>query len=306
MLGSALYREFKANGHECFAAIRRSRVDLDAEVEREFQPTDLICDVDALSPDSVTDLLRQLRPDFLLNAVGLTPRRSINDKSLLIQTNSVLPHQLAKICEKLGVRMVHYSTDCVFKGQTQGPTQGYTENDRPDADDDYGLSKRMGEVLDQDHVLTLRGSIVGLELQNHTELLEWFISQRNTKEVVGFKAFHYSGMTTTQMAKVTLKCAQMGLSGLWHASGPFTTKYDLLQTAAREFQFPVQVVPDIQKFADKRLSSERLAKVIGPVTPDWGRMLAEQAAWWHERQNSSPSSTISQNNGQKHQPRKSA
>ncbi len=306
MLGSALYREIKAQGHECIAAIRRSRTDLSAEIEREFQPTDLVCDVDALDPDSVTDLLRQLRPDFLLNAVGWTPRRPIKDKSLLIQTNSVLPHQLAQICEKRGVRLVHYSTDCVFKGQARAPEQGYTENDRPDADDDYGLSKRLGEVSNQDHVLTLRGSIVGLELQNHTELLEWFISQRQTHEVVGYKAFHYSGMTTTQMAKVTLKCVQAGLSGLWHASGPFTTKFDLLQTAAQEFQFPVHVIPDTQKFADKRLSSDRLAKVIGPVTPDWGRMLAEQAAWWRERQGSFKTTTISPKQGQKHQSRKSA
>ena len=52
-----------------------------------------------------------------------------------------------------------FSTDCVFSGKEGN----YKETSIPDADDIYGLSKRLGEIEDK-NALTLRTSIIGHEL----------------------------------------------------------------------------------------------------------------------------------------------
>ena len=113
--------------------------------------------------------LLKVNPDIIINAAGVTIRR-VEDSSLnqIIFTNSLLPNILNKWSEKHNCRLIHFSTDCVFSGK-KGK---YKENDITDAIDVYGKTKSLGEV-NSDHCLTLRSSMVGFELNNKTELLEW-------------------------------------------------------------------------------------------------------------------------------------
>jgi dTDP-4-dehydrorhamnose reductase len=67
------------------------------------------------------------------------------------------------------------STDCVFTG-SKGM---YTEEDVTDAQDLYGVSKRLGEV-DYPNAITLRTSIIGHELNGNRSLIDWFLSQEGT------------------------------------------------------------------------------------------------------------------------------
>lgn len=84
----------------------------------------------------------------------------------------MLPHQLARLCQLAGARLIHISTDCVFleKGF-------YTENDNSDAEDLYGKSKFIGEITESSNAITLRTSIIGHEFNSKTALVEWFLSQ---------------------------------------------------------------------------------------------------------------------------------
>ena len=118
---------------------------------------------------NIQEFLLKVNPDIIINAVGVTIRR-VEDSSLdqIIFTNSLLPNILNKWTEKHNCRLIHFSTDCVFSGK-KGK---YKENDITDALDVYGKTKSLGEV-NSDHCLTLRSSMVGFELNNKTELLEW-------------------------------------------------------------------------------------------------------------------------------------
>ena len=54
----------------------------------------------------------------------------------------------------------------------------YSETDKVDAKDLYGISKFKGEIK-SNNVLNIRTSIIGIELNSSYSLLNWFLSQKN-------------------------------------------------------------------------------------------------------------------------------
>src|SRR3990167_5937982 len=67
----------------------------------------------------------------IINCAGKLP---LSDYRETISTNSLGPHQLAR----LGMRMIHVSTDCVFSGK--GSEVYHSSQERPDPVDLYGRS----------------------------------------------------------------------------------------------------------------------------------------------------------------------
>ena len=128
----------------------------------------LLGGLDATDPDSAYALIDDVRPDFVLNAVGIVKQRADAKAAIpSIAVNSLWPHVLADACARHEARMVHVSTDCVFSGSRGG----YVESDVPDAFDLYGRSKLLGEVTDRENAVTLRTSIIGWQLGEPTGLV---------------------------------------------------------------------------------------------------------------------------------------
>jgi dTDP-4-dehydrorhamnose reductase len=96
----------------------------------------LISGIDAGNHNSLVSAFRNVRPDIVINCIGLVKQLAeANDPLLAIPVNTLLPHHLAQLCELSGARLVHISTDCVFSGK-QG---NYLESDVADAGDLYGM-----------------------------------------------------------------------------------------------------------------------------------------------------------------------
>jgi len=101
---------------------------------------------DARDQQSITALVDEFGPDVVINAVGVIKQAPlVQNKLLTAEVNGALPHFLASECSRVGARLVHISTDCVFSGQRGG----YTEDDVPDPVDFCGRSKLLGEVDDR-------------------------------------------------------------------------------------------------------------------------------------------------------------
>ena len=107
---------------------------------------------------------------------------------------------------------------------------GYKEDDIKDAYDTYGLSKSLGEVIN-DVDLTFRTSIVGPELKEKGEgLFHWFFTQRGT--IKGFTNAFWSGVTTLFLASAIDTAIEQNISGLYHVTnGNKISKYELLNLA---------------------------------------------------------------------------
>jgi len=102
-------------------------------------------DIEITNIDSIKNSLSSIRPEIVLNtaAYHIVPEaEKFPDKAFNINGTAVL--NLAKVCQDLDVRLVHYSTDYVFDGKKQQP---YTEDDRPNPLNVYANSKLSGEYF---------------------------------------------------------------------------------------------------------------------------------------------------------------
>lgn len=83
---------------------------------------------------SLTRLLEETRPDFLINAAGFTGRPNVDAcelrKAECLAGNAVLPGIINDVCQQFGLPWGHISSGCIFTG-TRADGQGFTEQDQP-------------------------------------------------------------------------------------------------------------------------------------------------------------------------------
>jgi dTDP-4-dehydrorhamnose reductase len=278
MLGHQLLKHFSVR-HDTRVTLRQtldhySRFGL-------FKSDNTYGEVDARSADSLREVLVDFRPQAVINAIGLIKQRPIAQEAIPnIEINALLPHKLAMLCKEVGARLVHMSTDCVFSG-SRGH---YRETDRPDSEDLYGLSKLLGEVRTS-HCITLRTSVIGLELSRKTGLLEWFLAQKGT--VHGYQRTIFSGFTTIELGRIIEKILLQfpEASGLYHVSSAPISKLDLLLLIKEKLSLPLQVIPDDRVRCDRSLDSARFRAEFGYKPPSWDTMLEELTKDIMERSN---------------------
>ena len=102
-------------------------------------------DVDIRDAAATRSILEALRPTWVLNtaAYNLVDRAEEDGRSAFA-LNAEAVGSLADICQRIGARLVHFSTDYVFDGAKRTP---YLETDPPRPLSVYGESKLAGELL---------------------------------------------------------------------------------------------------------------------------------------------------------------
>jgi dTDP-4-dehydrorhamnose reductase len=194
--------------------------------------------VDATDLPALRTLLSQVKPDYLINCIGVIKQRSEASSAVpSITVNSLLPHLLADWATAWHGKVIHFSTDCVFSGNKGN----YTISDPSDAEDLYGKTKFLGEVQ-RPNALTIRSSIIGRELSNFASLVEWFLAQ-DGRSIDGYTEAMYSGMTTQTMADlvVSIVNSDKNLNGLQQVVSEKISKYDLLIALRDAFGLQVRV-----------------------------------------------------------------
>ena len=137
---------------------------------------------------------------YVVNCIGRIWQKSM-DAAELFAANALLPIHLAQRLRP-DQHLFHASTDCVFAG-TRG---NYAVDERPDADDEYGVSKLLGEgVARWPNVSVLRVSIVGTDLGGGHGLLGWFLKQPEDRPVNGFVNHFWNGITTLEWARILVE-----------------------------------------------------------------------------------------------------
>lgn len=226
---------------------------------------------------SATDALSRVRPDVVINCIGVIKQRPEATHPLpSIEINSLFPHQLAWLIRAWGGRLIHFSTDCVFSGRRSFSHKGgYVESDPSDAGDLYGKSKFLGEVH-TDNALTLRTSVIGRELSNHLSLLEWFLSRRSGS-CQGFTNHFYSGVTTIHLAELVERLIGTGLHGLYHVTSRPISKYDLLCELRRAYHLNVEIVPNATTTCDRILCGDAFNAAMSRTPPLWSELCDQLA-----------------------------
>ena len=229
----------------------------------------LLAGVDVEQQDSLTQAFIRTRPEVVINCIGLVKQLAGADDLLrALPINSLLPHRLARLCELIGARLIHMSTDCVFAGDKGG----YHESDISDAKDLYGRSKYLGEV-NYPHAITLRTSIIGHELQSEQGLVGWFLSQQG--KCKGYTKAIFSGMPTVVLARIIrdVVIPRPELHGVYHVAAKPISKYDLLNLIAKIYSKQIEIVPDGKFMIDRSLDARRFREATGYVAPEWEEMI---------------------------------
>lgn len=225
--------------------------------------------------DSVVRVLAQVKPDVVINCIGIIKQlRASNDPTISLMLNSLFPHRLAELCAVAGARMFHMSTDCVFSGRKGN----YSEDGVPDAEDLYGRTKLLGEVNRQG-CLTIRTSIVGRDFLKQSSLLEWFLSNRGGR-VQGFKNAIYSGFPTLVLARIMedIITDYADLSGLYQVASQPISKYELLVRIRDAMKLDIEIKPLDIPSCDRSLSAARFVAATGYRIPTWDGMIGDLVA----------------------------
>jgi dTDP-4-dehydrorhamnose reductase len=219
---------------------------------------------------------------YVVNCIGRIWQKS-TDRADLFLANALLPLHLAQRL-RAEQHLFHASTDCVFAG-SRGD---YRVDERPDAADEYGVSKQLGEgIAHWPNVSVLRVSIVGPDLGGGHGLLGWFLKQPEDRPVNGFVNHFWNGITTLEWARILVERIERLERGEGHLplSQPGTDrvdKYTLLCAFREAYGTRHQIRPiDAETRVDRTLAvterrlpiADQLAMMSGtPVTGSTGRL----------------------------------
>lgn len=275
MLGHKMFQILSAEYRDVWGSMR-SRTSDPALASVELLQTDrIVSGLDAVDWPSIRRAINDLRPDVVINCVGVIKQRAEAHSAIpSIAVNSLLPHLLARELENWGGRLIHISSDCVFSGSRGN----YSEDDTSDADDLYGRSKFLGEVSAKNSV-TLRTSIIGRELTHHNSLLDWFL-QQNHRTLSGYTNALWSGVSTLHLSHLVGRIIREhpNLNGLYHVSSGRMSKYELLLLFQQAYALDIHIDPDSTVSCDRSLNGSRLASAIGYVPPSWEQMMHDLIA----------------------------
>jgi dTDP-4-dehydrorhamnose reductase len=268
MLGNAIFRTLsKESSYQVWATLRGSEW---LPYFNKFEKKQLVNNVDVLDIRRLEEVLDKVQPDIIINCVGLIKQiNKTNDPLIVLPINALFPHQLARLCLKIGSRLIHISTDCVFSGR-KGM---YREEDLSDAEDLYGKSKYIGELRDIVDTLTLRTSIIGHELNSHYSLVNWFLAQHDT--VKGYEKAVFSGLPSVELARIIMNhiIPRPDLQGLFHVSSNPIDKYSLLSLIADIYHKDINIIKDDRLVIDRSLNSDKFKKATDYEPPSWPELV---------------------------------
>lgn len=267
MLGHKLWIELSKNNE--VTGTLRNKFDLLNNLTNKSRF--LVTGIDVRDKDSLKKLVVSLKPDVVINCTGIIKQLSDSEKHIpSIYMNALFPHLLSDICKETGARLIHFSTDCVFKGTTGN----YTENSESDASDLYGKTKFLGETTEK-NTFTIRSSFIGHELKSHKSLIDWFLGA--TGKIKGFKKAVYTGFPTIEIARIIENhiLPHPEISGTLNVSSEPVNKFDLLNIVNRVYGKNIAIDEENSFFMERSLNSEKFRTATGFKPKSWEEMIEE-------------------------------
>jgi dTDP-4-dehydrorhamnose reductase len=212
-----------------------------------------------------TRFLKSLDSGYLINCIGRI-RQKTNDVTDLLFANTVLPSELRNTLHK-DVILINPSTDCVFNGKLGSP---YPTGHEADAEDEYGWSKRLGEVVLEGRPNTLvpRVSIIGPDSNPAGKgLLAWVKSNPAGSSIKGFTNHLWNGITTLewcrQVHSFIINNQNFPFSLLQYGTENHYSKYQMLMLFNEIFKLGLLVEPLVtQDSIDRRLLPDVICKPL--------------------------------------------
>jgi dTDP-4-dehydrorhamnose reductase len=251
---------------------------------------------DLTRPDTIPAVVRDAKPDVLVNAAGYTAvDRAEADEKLATLVNGTAAGVIAQETRKAATLLVHYSTDYVFDGTKAEP---YVEDDPPAPLNAYGRSKLAGELAVRDaagdHLILRTSWVYAARGHNFVNTILRLARERNELRIVADQV----GAPTWARNIADATAVVIGRAQDERRNGQF--KPDLLHMTAAGAtswhgfaQAIVDRAPDLapcrpairaiatedfptpaRRPRNSRLCGDRLRERFGVALPDWTAALA--------------------------------
>jgi dTDP-4-dehydrorhamnose reductase len=237
--------------------------------------------LDITNPQIVWQEMSRLRPEVVINAAAATRVDDLeSDPEGALRVNGLGPRNLAVACRRLGVKLIHISTDYVFDGTKPEP---YVEWDATGPISVYGRSKLLGEELVRqqcaDHFIVRTAWLYGIPGPNFVSaILARGRSLAPDGELKVVQDQRGTPTSAVALARQLLALAPTEAFGTYHATCQGdTTWYDfaclILDTAGIETRVAPCSTTEFPRPAPRPANSvldNRLLRVAGmDLMPSW-------------------------------------
>lgn len=234
------------------------------------------------------------KADLVINAAAYTAvDKAEDEKEKAFAVNSEAVKNIAILCKKNNLPLLHISTDYVFSGEKES---AYTEFDLPNPLGVYGKSKLAGdEILKETwdkHIILRVSWVFGTYGNNFVKTILRLAQEREVLNVVGDQF----GCPTAakDIARVLLEIAEQIKNGknLWgvynYCNSPVTNWYDfalkIIELGKNKYSFKIKEINEIttDKYPTKAIrpknSELQVKKIIadfGVERHEWSKYLSE-------------------------------
>jgi len=245
--------------------------------------------LDLAKPASFEAILNQLTPDLIINTAAYTAvDKAETEKELANTINTIAVQTLASISKKNKIRLITYSTDYVFNGQSTTP---YLPETKIDPINFYGQTKASGEQLalqEYPSTIIIRTSwVFSSHGNNFVKTMMRLMKERPELKIVGDQLGRPTYAKDLAMATIkmidAINAGKM-VQGIYHyANQGETTWYDfavaikanagltcnLVSISTKEFPTPA-IRPCYSVLATDKIENE-----LDLVIPSWEVSLKE-------------------------------
>lgn len=231
-------------------------------------------------PERLRAVITEWKPTLCINAAAYTAvDKAESDRENAFRINASAVGWLAAACRDAGVRLVHISTDYVFRGDADRP---YREEDPTDPQSVYGASKREGELLalrEAPESLLIRTSWVYYE--EGANFVRTMIRLMSERPSIGVVADQWGCPTYARdLADCLLCMADDGrlTPGIYHYCNEGAVTWHAFATAIRDILgSPCEVraittadyPTPVKRPAYSVLDTTRIRETFGIVPPHW-------------------------------------
>jgi len=219
------------------------------------------------------------KPDFLINCVGITKHKKNKQNIRII--NTYFPYFLSRLTIPYNFKLFHLSTDCVFDGKIGN----YSEESITTAKDSYGKTKAEAEkkIIKNKNCIILRSSILGHELYDHKNLLDWFI-KCSDKRIYGFKNAFFSGPTALEYGKILVKFINKKntIEGLYNIGTNKISKLNLLILINKIYKLNKIIKINKKLNIDRSLNIGKFKRTFKYKPKSWVQLLKEQKIFYEK------------------------
>jgi dTDP-4-dehydrorhamnose reductase len=255
--------------------------------------------LDLSRPDDVRRVIQLIQPDLIINPAAYTAvDKAETEPELTYAINATAPQILAEEAEKVGAKLIQFSTDYVYNGKKSVP---YLEDDATEPLSVYGKSKLAGEdairSVGLPHLIFRTSWVYGAYGKNFLKTILRLAGERDELRIV---ADQLGAPTSSHsIAEATLEAfAQWNgeVSGTYHLVNTGQTSWHGFATAIVEEYTRLQLsknwpplkVKKIQAITtsefptpavrptNSRLDTSKLVQDFSVQLPDWRDALIQE------------------------------